>query len=168
MADDWDFSHLDLDPKWAEPIEGLLYLGYLETPIDKWGHSFEVRTLGPRLNLEVTMACARYENTQGWLFAYQCAVVGAGLMRVDGKRLFNPVHTAQVEVVEAMAWVIENMQEPVIKILYSAIRSLEERARELVEELGKSHSPHQGDAGSTTSFERPSEVDTSTEATTAT
>src|SRR5574340_294822 len=67
-----------------EPVEGLLWLGYLSEDLELYGHRFTIRTLTRGDKLIVTLMVKEWEETLGAADAYETATVAASLVAIDG------------------------------------------------------------------------------------
>src|SRR6478609_10951624 len=71
-------------PVSADPVEGLLYLGYLTDSFVLFGHRFTLKTLTRGERLAVSQVSQEWDETLGAAVAYQAAFVAASVMEVDG------------------------------------------------------------------------------------
>ena len=120
--------------EWKSPFEGLLYLGYLEKEIEIPFHKFTVRTLTSGEKIGVSMITADLADTLGYGRAYRAAVVAAGLVLVDGRKLIAAEKDVSL-LRQRYDYVITSWHDPVIDILFEAINELEGKVIEVLQEL---------------------------------
>lgn len=81
----------EFDPRHANDIEGLLYLGYLTHKCTIFGHEFVLKTLTRGERLATTLVAKEFENSLGIADALQTAYIAACLLTVDGRPLTIPI-----------------------------------------------------------------------------
>lgn len=80
----------EFPPQVAQSVDGLAWLGYLETEVRRWGHSWVLRTLNAEQELEASLIAAEYQDTYGAAKANAWANVAAALISVDDNADFCP------------------------------------------------------------------------------
>jgi hypothetical protein len=111
----------------AEPVEGLLYLGYLTEDVRIFGHHFLVKTLTRGERLAAALVAKEWEETLGAADAYQTAVVAASLAMVDGESVSGLGPGDPVERVRRQFTTVRQWYEPVVEALYEASAILAQR-----------------------------------------
>lgn len=125
------------DPRYREPLSGMIYIGRLEDTFDWGGHRFVVRTLTLGEQIEAGLLIKPTLGTRVEMKAHQAATVAAGLISVDGNPLMLPIGNAEIEHRDKYQYLMKNWHAPTIDVVYSRIYRLELRARELVDALGE-------------------------------
>jgi hypothetical protein len=126
------------DPRYAEDLTGLLFLGALKKQFDWMNHSFVVRTLLQGEYAEIGVVAARYRDTDFAAKAYQCAVVAACLVSVDGKDLpVVPTGSETTGLEEKFRYLLYHWFPFTIDAVYTEFLELEARTAEVLNEMGK-------------------------------
>jgi hypothetical protein len=73
-----------------QDVEGLMWLGYLETDFDYCGHNFVMRTLRGDEELLAGLVCKEYSEAVGQDKAFTWATVSLALVSIDGDEDFCP------------------------------------------------------------------------------
>lgn len=121
-----------------EPFQGLLLLGQLDHWFTWVGHRFHIRTCLPSELAEGARWAARYRDTDGYVKAYQAAVLAACVVTVDGRPLpVVPLHDGQSVVGENAQWVLDHWFPPVLDKVHEEYILLEIKAREILDAMGK-------------------------------
>lgn len=81
----------EFDPRYRDKLNGLLFLGYLESEFWWMGHHFVMRTVNADDVLAIALLHQQWHGTIGDVKAYQRAVVAAALVSVDGEPLPEPL-----------------------------------------------------------------------------
>lgn len=82
----------DLFPKEVnEAIDGLMWLGHLETVVTFCGHEFVLRTLKADEELAAGLLAKEYLDSYGQIKANAWAHIAAALVSVDGEENFSQV-----------------------------------------------------------------------------
>lgn len=136
-----EFSYIEaFDPKFRTDFEGLTYIGYLETPVEAFGHEFLIKTLTVGDKLQVAQICKEFEGTYGYARAYKAAVLAGALIQVDGE----PITVAEQKrsvVRQRFEYIVNTWYDPVIEVLYHKVDQLELRVLEISQELGMADGP---------------------------
>jgi len=120
--------------EWKIPYEGLLYLGYLEKEVEIPFHKFIVRTLTSGEKIKISLITSELTDTLGYGRAYRSAVVAAGLVSVDGRKLI--VSEKEVDTLtQRYNYVTASWRDPIIDILFEAINDLEGQVLTVLDEL---------------------------------
>lgn len=83
------------DPRYADDVEGLMYLGHLTHSFRKFGHEFVLQTLKAGERLIVLTLVKEFENTIGLDLAFQIAHIAASLVSIDGQKFVEPLGAGQ-------------------------------------------------------------------------
>lgn len=128
------------DERYKEPFTGLLYLGALTKEFSYLGHSFVVRTIGPREQLAVALITKDYVGTLGEQMAYMMAVAAMACVSVDGQELPSPIG----EDLQLADWarhrfnyVANNWWQLTIAKVFEQYLEVEATAVSVVEAMGK-------------------------------
>lgn len=89
----------EFDPRHANDVEGLLFLGYLTDEFELFGHTFIIRTLRRGERLACALVVKEWEETLGIGDALETAYVSASLMSVDGRALTAPLGPSENPIV---------------------------------------------------------------------
>ena len=81
----------EIDPRWVEEFEGLLYLGMLTHSFTYATHRFVIKTLNNDELMLVGQAIKEFNDTAGENRAYTVAMVAASVLMVDGEPLKVPL-----------------------------------------------------------------------------
>lgn len=127
------------DPKWRDPLTGLLFLGALKEEFEWVGHRFTVRTLNNLELADVALVAARYKDTDYSAKAYQCAVVAACITAVDGKPLPTmPLDNQETSDVSAkFDYIMARWFPTTIDVVFTHYYDLEIKVREVLDAMGK-------------------------------
>lgn len=127
----------EFDPKYREPLTGLLYLGALTETFTLWGHEFVIRTLTTEQMTEAALYTAKYEGTRAANSAYAAATLANAVVSVDGNPLPQGLGGNDTGFDARVAYVTKNWYPAVRDAIWAKVFSLEEKAREVLEALGK-------------------------------
>lgn len=129
---------VEFDPRYREPLHGMLYLGAMKSRFHWLGHDFVIRTLTIAEYAEVALAAARYRDTDFAAKAYQAAVVAACLISVDGKDLpVVPVSADETDVVARVDYIMGRWFPPITDYVFAKFYELEVEVRDLLDAMGK-------------------------------
>ena len=126
-----------LDPRYREPLMGLIYVGHLEDTFDWGGHRFHIRTLTAGEQIEAGLLIQPALGTRVEMKAHQASWVAAGLITVDGQPLITQLGPKEIEHRERYFHLLKHWHPPTIDLVYSHIYRLELQIRELVDALGE-------------------------------
>lgn len=129
----------EFDPKYRDPLLGLLYLGALTDEFDWLGHHFKIRTLTTGELAEVALLAKPYADSEAALKAWQAAIVAACVMTVDDQPLAVPL-TSEVDdslVRAKFRYVMTKWFPPVLDVVYTRYVGLEYTVRDVIEAMGK-------------------------------
>lgn len=138
------------DPRVADDLEGLLYLGALIKEFNWLGHTFVIRTLTQDEVLVVPMLMKKWQGTIGEAKAYTTAMVALSIVTVDNQQL--PVPIAETSDEFAWAWqrfnyVKGHWFQYAIDKVYGEYLALEAKAQEVIEAMEKASGPTDSMAG---------------------
>jgi hypothetical protein len=129
----------EFDPRYAEPFEGLLYIGALTKEFEWLGHTFVIRTLTTNEILIVPLIIKKWEGTIGAARAYGACMVALATISVDGQSLPTPVETSPI----GHEWALQRFNHVTgrwfpytIDRVYSEYLELESEAVKTVEAMG--------------------------------
>ncbi len=129
----------EFDTRMRTEFSGLLYLGALTDTFDWLGHRFVIRTLRTGELVGVSLAVKDYLGTDGYLKAWQCAMVGACVVSVDGRPL-PPLpltdHPEDSLVAARFRYVMDHWFPPVPDHIYERYVELELVVREVIKAMG--------------------------------
>ncbi len=130
----------EFDHRLRDEFSGLLYLGALTQTFDWLGHRFVIRTLRTGELIGVSLAVREYVGSDGYLKAWQAAMVGACVVTVDGHPLPPVPLTDHPEdsLVRARAqYVMDHWFPPVPDHIYERYVELELVVRQVIAAMGK-------------------------------
>lgn len=129
----------EFDARHREPFTGLLYLGYLEDEFTLYGHRFTMCTPTQADRLQLGPVIKEYGDTSTGQIAYQCALVAAYLVSVDGQPIAVPIFTTEhsPSVRDKFTWVINNLRRPIIAEISDKCFELEDQVATILEAMGK-------------------------------
>lgn len=129
----------EFDPRVAEDVEGLLFLGALSSEFELFGHQFVMRTLRVGEELAVAQVVKQYEGTLAQGKAYAIANVAASIVTVDGRPLVESLGPDQEETLTTInrkfAYVRSKWYFPVVELLYQEFSQLRLRQAAALEEF---------------------------------
>lgn len=120
-----------------DDLEGLVFLGHLETEVEWCGHTFTLRTLKASEELQVYRITKEYQESFGQLLCLAAATVGMALTAVDHIENFHdPIGPSAKAFADGrFAYVTENWYRPVIEYLFSEYEGLRQRQKVAVEAM---------------------------------
>lgn len=129
----------EFDPRWKNDFEGLLYLGKLKKMFNYVGHKFVIRTMTVGEVIEIGLLTRDYVNTLGEIKAYQSAVCAACVVTVDGQAPPIPITDERADTVllNRFTYINAHWFPPIIDKIYEEYLLLEDRVRQVLEEMGK-------------------------------
>lgn len=127
----------EFDPKHRDSFTGLIYLGRLEDRFSLWGHDFVIRTLTTEDHAEIAQWMRPYEGTRVQNAMYQVGVIAAAVVLVDGQPLPQSLTVGSRDIAFRADWLAKNWMPAVREALWVKIFALEERARQVLEQMGK-------------------------------
>lgn len=130
---------IKFNQKWLDEFEGLLYIGALTSSFRWLGHKFVVRTLKTDEVIETGLLIKEYVGTPGEPKAYQCAVLAAAVLSVDGRELPIPISGApeDTQLRNRFDYIMRNWFAPTIDMAYSRYLACEYKAREVIDAMVK-------------------------------
>jgi hypothetical protein len=131
------------DQRYADPFEGLAYLGSLTESFSWLGHEFVIRTLGVDEQLAVAQVTAKYKDG-GEQLAYVTAVVALCVVTVDGEELPSPIGEDQQLAEWAhrrFAYVKANWFQATINEVFQHYLQLEDKVAQVIDAMGKAFAP---------------------------
>lgn len=132
------------DPKHAEPFQGLLYLGALQTEFTWVGHTFSIRTLRDGEKLAIAQIIKQYADTMGGDRAYGAAVAAMCILSVDGEELPIPIGESKKAYewgLQRFNYVVNNWFSTTVNKVFNEYLALEDKALQVVEAMGKASAP---------------------------
>lgn len=121
-----------------EGFGGLLLLGRLEHYFEWAGHRFRIKTCLPFELAEASRWAARYAGTDGYVKAYQAAIIAACTLSIDGRPLPAVPLSEDESAIEANAdWVFRKLFPPTLDKVHEEYVLLEFKARQILASMGK-------------------------------
>jgi len=118
----------DFPDQAMDPVQGLLWLGYLTEEVWLFGHTFTIKTLTRGEKLAVALATKEWEDTLGLADAYQTVTVAAALMEVDHVPIASLDRGAdRTAVVGQVFERVRGWYDPVVEALFERVIALEKR-----------------------------------------
>lgn len=116
----------EFSPEVNLSVEGLAWLGHLETEVSRWGHRWVLRTLKADEELQAALVAKEYQDTYGQVKAQTWAHVAAALVAVDGDDNFcPPIGPDRKQHIRAkFEYITENWYWPVGELLFGAYADL--------------------------------------------
>jgi hypothetical protein len=130
----------EFDQRYRDEFSGLLYVGALTKTFDWLGHRFILRTLRTGELVQASLAVKDWAGSDGYLKAWQSAIVGAAVVSVDGRPLPPVPLTDQSDdtmVAVRARYVMDHWFPPVLDYLYERYVELELVVRQVIEAMGK-------------------------------
>lgn len=129
----------EFDPRWRQPFQGLLYLGYLVEEFELWGHRFKIQTPSHLEKIQMGLVHAPYANTISTELVFETAMVAAYLTEIDGTELPRPIVNDPKETAlhERFRWISENLKRPVISQVYNRCLALDEQVEKTLDAMGE-------------------------------
>ena len=120
-----------------DDLEGLVFLGHLETEVEWCGHTFTIRTLKASEELQAYRITKEHQESFGQLLCLASDTVGMALTSVDGVEGFcDPLGpSAKAYADSRFAYVTENWYRPVIEYLFSEYEGLRKRQAVAIEAM---------------------------------
>lgn len=141
----------NFDPRYQEPLKGLLFLGALSDEYEWLGHRFVIRTLRDGEKLAITQVVKPFQDTLGVDRAYAMATVAMAVISVDGEELPIPIgETRRINewAHQRFEYVRDNWFGPTIDEAYNRVLELEALVYRVVNALGKASAPEASTPGS--------------------
>lgn len=142
---------------WHKDLHGLLMIGYLTGTFEWVGHRIVLRTLTTDEELIVASLVREWDATIGAPRAYATALAAMAVVSIDGMPMPMPLG----ETAGQMQGAIERFKyarrwyPTTIDMIYNHYLELEQRAQQVVSELGKDSAPKDAIPGSSASFDWP-------------
>lgn len=138
--DDDDILSL-FDPRWADEMEGLLYVGRVTHVFNFGGHRITIATPEAQDSLRAALLIKQYQDTAGALRALTLAALATCLVKVDGHVLPRGIMADGSDDLEARYNWVSKLHTTVIDGIYREYEDLEVRVAEAIEALGKGGVP---------------------------
>jgi hypothetical protein len=129
----------EFDPKIYDDVEGLLYLGYLTSDIEVFGHTFTIKTLRRGERLACSLLVKDYDESFGMGDAIEAVYVAACILTLDGRPLSaalsadeerDPIQRIRANFERVVKW-----YDPVIESIYLEFSNLLLRQAQAFSEL---------------------------------
>lgn len=127
----------DFSEEIQRDVEGLVWLGHLESEINWCGHTFVIRTLKAEEDLVAGLLAKEYIDSVAASKAWAWANIALALVAVDGDTNFCPA-IGPDKVANARArfrWVTENWYWPVAEYLFACYLELVDRQKNAIREV---------------------------------
>ena len=132
----------EFDPRIANDVEGLLFLGKLTHDCAIYGHTFTLKTLTRGERLAMTLFARDYDDTLAIAQALESATLALSIVMVDNRPLSIPLDSDDRNpeaVLRRNFPIVSKWFDPVLDALYLEYQSLNIRMRDAFLELeGKS------------------------------
>ena len=126
------------DPKYMEPVRGLIFLGALQKEYFYGGHTFLIKTMTEGEILRVGQLTKDYKGSLSEYEAQRVYTVAAALVYVDGEKLIEPLsEDKKYDLIYEKANVIKTWYPPIIHYLHERYIELETTAVEATKKLKK-------------------------------
>jgi hypothetical protein len=127
----------EFDDRFKLPFEGLLYIGKIERPFSFLGHKILIRSLETDELIEQGLIVREYADSIGELKAYQCALVAACLVSIDGQPMPMPLSSGDrdTDLRSRFDWA-KKLYPAVIDKIYSEYLIVEAQVNAIIEQLG--------------------------------
>lgn len=137
--DEFEEKIPEFDPKWRQPLTGLLYVGALTETFEVYGHSFTIATPTLTEHLQIGQVIEPYQNTVMAEIAFQTARVAAYLVSIDGKEMPRPITNDPKEIAlqQRFQWVTDNLKRPVINKISDRCFEMDAKVEGVLEAMGK-------------------------------
>lgn len=132
------------DPRHAEGLKGLAFVGALSTSFTWLGHDFVIRTLRDGEKLAVAQIIKEFADTMGADRAYGCAISAMCTMSVDGEELPIPIGESRRSYewgLQRFNYVKDTWFPFTVDAVFNAYVRLEDLAAQVVEAMGKASAP---------------------------
>jgi hypothetical protein len=139
------------DPKYAEPLKGLAFIGALSTSFTWLGHEFVIRTLRDGEKLAVAQIIKEFADTMGADRAYGCAIAAMCTMSVDGEELPVPIGESRRSYewgLQRFNYVKDTWFPFTVDKVFNEYVALEDLAAKTVEAMGKASAPEDSNPSS--------------------
>lgn len=129
----------EFDPKWKEPLTGLLYVGALTDSFEVFGHRFTIATPTMTEFLQIGQVIEPYQATVMAEVAHQVARVAAYLTSVDGQDMPKPITNdpKETSLHKRFQWVNDTLRRPVINAISDKCFELDAKVEGVLEAMGK-------------------------------
>lgn len=116
----------------------LLTVGQRISTVSVFGHTVKIRSLTVDDDLRVGLSAKAYQESEGFVRAYQAGVVAAGILEIDGV----PFRTSLIpetpeECFQKHLEKVRKMYPLVVSQLYGKILELDQEYAEMAQKLGK-------------------------------
>lgn len=125
----------EFDPRYAEALQGLLFLGYLTEDFTWAGHSFKIKTLNTDEILETALLAKEWSESMAAMKALQTATVAAAVELVDGQAVAIPL-TDFESPIAAKFNVVKRWFPPTIDAIYERCLLLESEVERVLAAMG--------------------------------
>lgn len=121
-------------------LNSLLELGFIEDEFTVQGLTFKMHTLRGEENNELIKSIKGIENDMTMAVDLRIATIAAATTHVNNipmEDLYNRPDALQKTAVEKRKWIIAQLQQSVINLLFDHYTKINTRSDEAVKELGK-------------------------------
>jgi hypothetical protein len=112
----------EFDPKILDDVEGLMYLGYLTSDVDIFGHQFTIKTLTRGERLACALLVKDYDESFGIGDALETVYVAACILMLDGRPLsasLSPEERDPTQRIRTNFNRVQKWYDPVIEAVYA-------------------------------------------------
>jgi hypothetical protein len=131
----------EFDPRWADEMEGLLYVGRVTHEFHLGGHRITIATPEAADTLKAALLIKQYQETAGALRALTLAALATCLVKVDGSILPRGILADGSDDMEARFNWVSKLHTAVVDGIYREYEDLEVRVAEAIDSLGKGAVP---------------------------
>lgn len=130
----------EFDRRWAEPLQGLLFIGALTKSFTSLGHRFVIKTQTVGEILEIGLLIAPYMGTVGETKAYQAANAAASIVSVDGQPIAIPLTDEPDDTIlrSKFEYIQQHWFPPILDVVYEEYLALEGTVEKVVAAMGES------------------------------
>ena len=128
------------DPKYAEALHGLMYVGSLSHSFEWIGHKFIIHSLSANEQLAVAVLMKPWAGTIGESMAFTIASVAMSIVTVDGEALPVPFQAES----DSISWARQRFDYvksrwfmSTIDLVFAEKLVLDAKVREVLDEMGK-------------------------------
>jgi hypothetical protein len=140
-VDEDDDILAQFDPRWADEMEGLLYVGRVTHEFHLGGHRITIATPEAADTLKAALLIKQYQETAGALRALTLAALATCLVKVDGYILPRGIMADGSDDMEARFNWVSKLHTAVVDGIYREYEDLEVKVAEAIDSLGKGAVP---------------------------
>lgn len=114
-----------------------MWLGHLESEVNRWGHSWVLRTLKANEELEASLIAKEFQDTYGQVKASIWATLAGAIAAVDGQEDFCPVigPNSRDNLRARFHFIADNWYWPVAEFLFGEYTALIKKQAEALDAI---------------------------------